>query len=368
MAQRQSNVPARREPADAAVSGEKQKERLQIIREAAEASITQLDQYGVSLEAFVRFAQLAWQKAASDTKSMIYAGTKTSLRAAVYKSASYGLLLGEDCYLIKYGPEIQCVPKYTGLLKIVRRGKVYGAITVAPVYENDRFVYKAGSNPYLEHEPEFGERGKLRLVYLMAHHKDASAGPPVIVTMHLEDVEKRRQASIAKNNGKETPSWRQWYDEMALKCVVHYAVKRGMIEMTTEVQRIMSELRDSDPELGPAKEEGGRVTVFRQPKRLSDAGLVDEEVVIDVEPEESGETAAAGDEKPEDDGESDAAEPSPMEQYDLSAGDFAILNKARDQFGVDVEALAVEAGGDKRKFINLVTAAARAAQGEGGGE
>lgn len=300
----------------------------------------------LAIQQFMRACQLELQ-AAGARSPRFWQTKKSTLRMAIYQAATEGLLPGMDGWFVPFGDSVVWMRNHKGTMKLVRRsGTLDDDIKVQCVLEGDHFVYReTADGTVFEWEP--GEQRGPGIVgaWLRAFPKGSSR--PIVIYLPWEEIDKRRQASI-KRNKKETPAWQEWTAEMAMKTVILYAVQRSMLPLNAEIQDVMAKVMRE--EWGNAYDETPQEGRYLQPRRASD--------VIDVEPEPAQEQGEP----------SDAAEPSPLEMYELGAKDFEILNRARDQFGVDVEALAVEAGGDKRKFINLVTAAARAAQGEGGGK
>jgi recombinational DNA repair protein RecT len=302
----------------------------------------------LAMEQFMRACQLEL-RAAGARSPAFWQTTKASLRSAIYQAASEALLPGLDGWFVPFGKAVVWMRNHKGVMKLVRRsGTVDDDVKVQAVMQGDHFVYRETADGTVFEWEAAPQRGPGVVgVWLRAFPKGSPRA--LIVYLPWAEIDKRRQASI-KRNKKETPSWQQWPVEMAMKTVILYAVNRGMLPLNTEIQDVMAKVMRE--EWGSAYDDTPEPR-YAAPRRAS-------EPIIDAEYEDP----EAGD---EDDAEGAGGdeEVSPLEQYDLSGPDFEIINRARDQFGVDVEACAVAAGGDKRKFINAVTAAARVAQGGG---
>lgn len=163
-----------------------------------------------------------------------------SLIKALYTASCMGLEPNPyhgQLYLIPYNKEVQVIPGYKGLLKLVRNSGEINAIIVNTVHENDRFEYNlAGGDRPLHQLPEDGERGRMRFVYLLAEFKE---GGFHLELMTLQEVERIRDNSQAYKSAKKynKPSiWDEHFEEMAKKTVIRRSVKRLPIELSRQLR------------------------------------------------------------------------------------------------------------------------------------
>lgn len=114
----------------------------------------------------------------------------------------------------------QYMPMVYGIIKRMRNSGEVSTIEAHVVYRNDKFDFRLGDDPKLEHVPKLdGERGKPVLVYCVVNFKD---GGKYRELMSVSDVEKARSKSKNKDKGP----WVDWWEEMAKKTVIHRAAKR----------------------------------------------------------------------------------------------------------------------------------------------
>jgi recombination protein RecT len=140
--------------------------------------------------------------------------------AACMKAAQDGLLLdGREAALVKYGTSAQYMPMIGGLLKKLRNSGLLASISAHVAHEHDQFVYELGDEERIVHKPAMGDRGKPIAAYAIAKMKDGAIYRDV---MSVDEVEKVRSVSKAKNSGP----WTQWWGEMARKTVLRRLLKR----------------------------------------------------------------------------------------------------------------------------------------------
>jgi recombination protein RecT len=91
----------------------------------------------------------------------------------------------------------------------------------ALVYSNDYFHYEGGDNEILNHNPDpfatLEDRGTLRGGYCIAYMIDGTVRR---LTMSIEAINKRRDASASKNG-----PWKTWYEEMCKKTILRNLCK-----------------------------------------------------------------------------------------------------------------------------------------------
>jgi phage RecT family recombinase len=208
---------------------------------------------------------------------------RRSLFEASMKAAQDGLLPdGRDGALVVYNTKVkvqkngreveewikkvQWMPMISGILKKVRNSGDLLSIAAHVAFEHDEFTYSLGDEEKIEHKPAIGkDRGKPLLVYAVAKTKDGGIYRDV---MTVEDVEKVRNVSRAKNSGP----WTTWWDEMAKKTVLRRLSKR--LPMSSDLDDLIrrdDELYDFSGKRADAPDGGGRgFTPLKNP--LADDG------------------------------------------------------------------------------------------------
>jgi len=153
-----------------------------------------------------------------------------SLFAALLQCAALGLepdgLLGQ-AYLIPFGDEVQFIPGYRGLIKLVRQSGEIAAIYARVVRAGDDFKYSFGLQEKLLHRPgRAAGGGELVAVYAVARFKGGEL--PQFDVMERWEVDRIRDMSQgykrAEGGRKDSP-WHQHYEAMAMKTVIRRLCK-----------------------------------------------------------------------------------------------------------------------------------------------
>jgi recombination protein RecT len=159
---------------------------------------------------------------------------RRSLIAACMKAAQDGLMPdGREAVLNIYNTNVakkgqpddwrkmaQYLPMVGGLVKKLYESGEVTYIDAACVYANDKFTYRRGDEPKLEHEPTMDDdAGLIVAAYAVIKLKNGEVKREV---MPRRDIEAVRGASKSKNNGP----WVTWYDQQAIKSVIKRAYKQ----------------------------------------------------------------------------------------------------------------------------------------------
>lgn len=174
--------------------------------------------------------------------------TPMSIMSSLSKAASDGLMPdGRECALVPYGDQANYQPMVKGILKLIRNSGEIASIQPDVVYTNDHFKFwKDESGTHLQHEPYLdGDRGEFKLAYSIAKTKD---GEVIVTVMTKQEVEKVRNSS----RSKDSPTWKNWYDEMAKKTVLRRQAK--ILPSSTDLESIFKyddELYDVTPQQEP---------------------------------------------------------------------------------------------------------------------
>lgn len=159
---------------------------------------------------------------------------RASLLAAFMTCAQDSLLPdGREAAIVPFKDSAQYLPMVAGILKKVRNSGELKSITAQMIHRNDSFKYWIdGDGEHLEHAPNmFSDRGAAVGVYALAKTKD---GGVYIEVMTMDDIEKVRQVSRAKDSGP----WRDWPEEMWKKTAIRRLSKR--LPMSTDMVELFS--------------------------------------------------------------------------------------------------------------------------------
>ena len=129
-----------------------------------------------------------------------------------------------QAYLVPYGKTCQLLLGYRGLIALARRSGEIETIEAHVVFKGDKFTYRLGLNPMLEHEPDSsgaGDRGRddVVAVYAIARFK---GGASQFEVMFQPDV--LRIMENTQSRGRSGP-WKDHYAEMARKTAVRRLAK-----------------------------------------------------------------------------------------------------------------------------------------------
>lgn len=159
--------------------------------------------------------------------------TGSSLLGAFMLAAQLGLdIAAKEAYLVPFNNsktrmrEIQLVPDYRGIMKLVRNSGQVSNMRARVVYKEDFFILEEGMNPRLEHKPNFDVEKKDENIigcYSIADFCDADRKPTGYKDAHFisrQHIERVRNGSPSKDSGP----WKDFYSEMAMKtCVKHHS-------------------------------------------------------------------------------------------------------------------------------------------------
>lgn len=168
------------------------------------------------------------------TPDLLEADRRTLLNACM-KAAQDGLLPdGREAVLNIYNTKVrrgnreewvkavQYLPMVGGLIKKLYASGEIVYIDAACVYERDRFVFRRGDDPKLEHEPTMAnDCGEIIAAYVVIKLRSGEVKREV---MPRRDIDKVRGASKAGESA--SGPWVKWFDQMAIKSVVKRVYKQ----------------------------------------------------------------------------------------------------------------------------------------------
>lgn len=177
------------------------------------------------VERFIRAAIIAVQM-----NPGILDADRQSLFTSLQRCAADGLVPdNREAALVEFNTKqgnnwikkIQYMPMVDGVLKRARQSGEISVITARAVYQNDTFDYWVDEDgEHLNYRPNYaGDRGAMVMVFAMAKMK---SGDVIVEPMSMEDINKVRAASKTGDKGP----WRDWFERMALKSVLHRLARR----------------------------------------------------------------------------------------------------------------------------------------------
>lgn len=136
----------------------------------------------------------------------------------------------------EWASELRCqlLIGYQGMIELARRSGLVTSLFAYAVHDGDRFTYKLGLHPDVEHIPSDDpgrEERPITHVYAVAHQKD---GPPIFEVLTWAEVMLRRNRSKSKDDGP----WITDTKAMALKTAVRKLWR--WLPKSTEMQRAAS--------------------------------------------------------------------------------------------------------------------------------
>lgn len=178
-----------------------------------------------------RFTRIALTALSANPKLMTC--TKESFLGALMNAAQLGLEpntpLGQ-AYLIPYFnsnkkvTECQFQIGYKGLIDMAYRSDNMQTIQAHVVYENDQFDFEYGLQPKLSHKPAIKDRGKAIFVYATFALKNGGYGFEVMSISDAEAHGKKYSKTF-----KAGP-WQENFEEMAKKTVIKKVLKYAPIK------------------------------------------------------------------------------------------------------------------------------------------
>lgn len=135
---------------------------------------------------------------------------------------------------------VQYIPMIAGIKKRAMNSGQVSGLQGHVIYANDKFIWKQGTDPQLEHIPLFpGERGEPIGAYAVATIKGEDR--PLFRVFDKNRIEKARAVSKSKNG----PAWNNWWDEMAIKTVARNLAKDLPADAEADMMRVAG--RDDEP-------------------------------------------------------------------------------------------------------------------------
>lgn len=149
--------------------------------------------------------------------------TPKSILSAVMRACELGLEPGgalKHAYLVPYKDQCQLILGYAGVLELARRTGQFRKIETREVYEKDRFFLAYRPDAVFEHSPHLdGDPGPIVRVYAYARLDNGELAFEIMSRQQVEEIRRRLR-------NPNTPSWRDYWGEMARKVVLKRFLKR----------------------------------------------------------------------------------------------------------------------------------------------
>lgn len=195
---------------------------------------------------FVRVVLNAVQK----TPELLYAERKSLLLACMAAARDRLMPDGKEAVLNIYRTKIkrdgrdewidaaQYLPMVAGLIKKLYESGHVISVDAAVVYKADVFEFERGDNPRILHKPnlEAEDPGPIIAAYVIIKLKTGETKREVLAR---RDIDKIRAASKAP----DSPAWKTWFDQMAIKAVIKRAYKQ--VPSSVEVDAVIAADNDA---------------------------------------------------------------------------------------------------------------------------
>ena len=187
-------------------------------------------------------------------KAAIVATTKNKkllqcTQLSVLKALMDASQLGLDCsgvlgagYLVPYKTECVFIPGYRGLISLARRSGEIVSISAYPVYEQDRFELRLGTDNTIEHVPYMKADRKEQYVcfYAVAKLRDGSVQVEMMTQADVKKIQK-----LSKIGSRSDSPWVLHYSEMGRKSVVKRLCK--YLPLSADLERALHLDNTVDP-------------------------------------------------------------------------------------------------------------------------
>lgn len=156
----------------------------------------------------VRQSDMEARKAGKPENSLANCSVE-SFGGALLTAAALGLEPGvnQEAYLVPYKGECTLIVGYQGLAKLFWQHPLAKHLDAHAVHANDQFEYGYGLDPYLNHQPAKGERGKITHYYAVAK---LSTGASSFVVLTAEEVKALRGGKVGPSG--KIPDPQHWME------------------------------------------------------------------------------------------------------------------------------------------------------------
>lgn len=167
--------------------------------------------------------------------------TSSSLLGAMMMAAQLGLDIGaKEAYLVPFRNkhagnrrEVQLIPDYRGVAKLIRNSGLVTNIEPEVVYKEDFFEYELGATPKLVHKPKLvQDRSKANIIatYSVATFKDGLKSIDVLPMDYVRSIEEKSKAADGPWKGSQFD-----YAEMCKKTAIKHHSKRLPMDVNSQL-------------------------------------------------------------------------------------------------------------------------------------
>lgn len=180
----------------------------------------------VTPERFLR----VFQTAISSTPALLQC-EQTSVLGSMVMASQLGIELNTPLghgWLIPFKGKATLIIGYRGMIDLAMRSGRVQAIYAHEVYTNDKFRYRLGSDPKIDHVPAEGDRGEFRGAYAVVCFKGGGSQFEYLTKSQIDKIR-------AGSPGKDKAPWVEHYGEMAKKSAIRRVLK--YVPVSIEIQR-----------------------------------------------------------------------------------------------------------------------------------
>lgn len=136
--------------------------------------------------------------------------------------------------------EVQALIGYKGMAELFYRHESALTIDMQTVRKNDEFSYEYGTNAYLKHKPNMGDRGPVIGYYAIAKMRSGGEKFQYMSQQQCLDHAKKHSKVFSKKDNKFLPNtpWVTDVDAMCMKTVMIQLAK--LLPLSVEMQRAVS--------------------------------------------------------------------------------------------------------------------------------
>lgn len=186
-----------------------------------------------------------------------------SIKNAVVNVSLTGLTLNpalKYAYLIPRGDKCVLDISYMGMIKLLTDAGAVKNIDAGVIYQNDKWDFRKGSDPYFKHTPAFYNRGEKVGAYAIAYLRD---GGFQFEVLGREEIEKVRATSESwkKENTRQHSPWEKWEDEMWKKTALKRLFK--LLPKTKFSDQLIAAIAtDYEGEISDVSKEDRHASIF----------------------------------------------------------------------------------------------------------
>jgi len=158
--------------------------------------------------------------------------TPVSLINGILEISMLGLDIGRTAHLVPFKNEAVVIPDYKGLIELAHRSNQINSFVLKPVYENDDFDYREGTDRYIKHKPATENRGRLIAAYAIVNFRHGGFDFEVVHQEDIEAVKKVAPGAKSKDSPWNKPDQEKY---MWMKTAARIISKR--IPQSPELQK-----------------------------------------------------------------------------------------------------------------------------------